>query len=130
MRQAYVHEAVLVMRPGADLRAPGAAITVALCGHWEHQPPCPLAAHHTRAERDGDRVLVRTLFATEPDTEQLVRDRIDLALSEGRLLGEDAVVTDWRLHGSGRSDVTAEEADHAGRLTCARLRDRRAGGQA
>jgi len=44
MRQAFAHEAILVVQPQADLRAPGAAITVALCGHWEHQPPCPLAA--------------------------------------------------------------------------------------
>jgi hypothetical protein len=36
MREAFAHEAVLVMEPDADMRAPGAAITVALCGHWDH----------------------------------------------------------------------------------------------
>ena len=39
-----------MMPAPADDGAPGAAVTVALCGHWEHPPPCPLAPHHTRAE--------------------------------------------------------------------------------
>ena len=105
------------MQPDADLRAPGAAITAALCGHWDHEPPCPLAAHHTQAERAGDRVRLRTLFATEPDAEQVVRERIDQALSIGHLRGPDAVVTQWRLDTSLPSEVTADEADHAERLT-------------
>jgi hypothetical protein len=117
MRQPFAHEAILVMEPGADLRAPGAAITVALCGHWDHQPPCPLAAHHTRAERVGDEVHLRTLFAAEPDTEHVVRQRIDHALSGGELDGPDAVVTRWQLRTSRPSNVTADEADHAERLT-------------
>ena len=105
------------MGSDADLRAPGAAITAALCGHWNHQPPCPLAAHHTRAERVGDQVHVRTLFATEPEAEHLVRQRIDHALSDGQLEGPDAVTTRWQLHTSRRSEVTTEEAGHAERLT-------------
>lgn len=117
MRRTYVHEAVLVMHPEADLQAPGAAITVELCGHWEHPPPCPLAAHHTRSEQVGDRVVLRTLFATEPAAEQVVRDRIDLALTAGQTHGPDGAVTHWRLHSSRRSDLTAEEAGHAQRLT-------------
>jgi hypothetical protein len=117
MRQAFAHEAVLLMPPEGDVRAPGGAITVALCGHWDHEPPCPLAAHHTRAERDGDRVLVRTLFAAEPEDESLVRQRIDQALSAGELAGPDAVVTRWRLDASRSSEVTADDADHAERLT-------------
>ena len=117
MRHAFAHEAVVVMPPDADLRAPGGAITAALCGHWDHKPPCPPAAHHTRAERVGDRVHLRTLFATEPDTEDLVRQRIDQALASGELQGPDAVITNWQLRASGRSEVTAEEANHALRLT-------------
>jgi hypothetical protein len=45
---------VLALPPGADERAPGAAVTVAPCGHWEHEPPCPLAPHHVRAARAED----------------------------------------------------------------------------
>ncbi|WKU05472.1 hypothetical protein [Micromonospora sp. HUAS LYJ1] len=116
MRQAFAHEAVLVLEPDGDIRAPGAAITVALCGHWDHQPPCPLAAHHTRTERVGDLVQLRTLFAAEPEAEDLVRRRIRGILSGGELLGPDGAVTHWRLRSSGPSAVTAEEADHAERL--------------
>ncbi|PMR59523.1 hypothetical protein C1A38_18845 [Verrucosispora sp. ts21] len=117
MRQAFVHEAVLVLEPDGDIRAPGAAITVGLCGHWDHQPPCPLAAHHTQTERVGDLVHLRTLFAAEPDAEDLVRQRINDTLSRGELLGPDETVTRWRLRSSGPSEVTPEEADHAERLT-------------
>ncbi len=49
--------------------AVGAAVTVALCGHWEHEPPCPLAPHHTSASPDGGVVQVRTIFVAEPRLE-------------------------------------------------------------
>jgi hypothetical protein len=116
MRGAFAHDAVVRMTPEADLRAPGAAITVALCGHWEHQPPCPLAPHHTRADRTGDDVHLRILFATEPSTETTVRDRIDAALSDGQLSGPDGVTTLWQLHRSQSSEVHADELEHAERL--------------
>lgn len=66
MRQAFAHDAVLSMERDADIRAPGGAITVALCGHWDHEAPCPLSPHHTSAIRDGSHVVLRTLFAVEP----------------------------------------------------------------
>lgn len=106
MRVAYAHEAVLVMDPDDDLRAPGAAITVELCGHWEHEPPCPLAAHHTNAYRVGEQVRIRTLFASDPTDEDVVRNRIDQALARGH----------WRLESSGPAEVSAGEAAHAERL--------------
>jgi hypothetical protein len=117
MRQAYAHDAVLDMAPDADTRAPGAAITVALCGHWDHRPPCPLAAHHTAVDRVGDGTHLRILFATEPDQEGVVRQRIDDALAGGELAGPDRVTTRWRLRGSRPGEITPAEADHAERLT-------------
>jgi hypothetical protein len=116
MRRAFAHEAVLVMASDADICAPGAAITVALCGHWEHEPPCPLAPHHCQATRvDGD-VLLRILFAAVPDTEGTVRRRIDEALAAGRLDDPSGAGTRWQLRASRRSDVSAQEFDHAERL--------------
>jgi hypothetical protein len=106
MRQAYAHDAVLAMAPEADLDAPGAAITTALCGHWRHDPPCPLAAHHTGVHRDGEQVRLRILFATEPHRVDEVRDRIDAALAAG----------EWRLVSSACARVAAGERDHARRL--------------
>jgi hypothetical protein len=50
----FVHEAAIDVADGADPRAPGGAITVALCGHWEHEPPCRWP-HHTDITPDGDR---------------------------------------------------------------------------
>ena len=69
------------MEPHADLRAPGAAITVALCGHWNHEPPCPLAPHHVSADEDDGELRVRVLFAAERDKEREVRHLIEQALS-------------------------------------------------
>lgn len=103
------------MAADADLRAPG-AVTRALCGHWEHEPPCPLAPHHTWAQRRGDRVQVRTLFVVEPERAQQARDLIVAALSLGRLVGPDGACMIWQLESSSVSVVRAEENAHAERL--------------
>jgi hypothetical protein len=114
-RRPYAHDAVVRMAPDADIRAVGAAVTVALCGHWEHPPPCPLAAHHTRADRVDDEVRVRILFATEPEREAEVRQRIAAALAGGHLDGPDGP-TAWRLVHDGAGTIEPDEVDHAARL--------------
>ena len=106
MRQVYAHDAVIVPAPGTDPGAPGAAVTTALCGHRRHEPPCPLAPHHTTAEPDGDRLRLRILFATEPDRVDEVRARIDAALAAG----------DWQLVSSGCTRLEPTERPHARRL--------------
>jgi hypothetical protein len=116
MRQAFAHNAELVMASTEDLGAPGAAVTVALCGHWQHEPPCPVAPHHSRAERDGDSVHLRTLFAVDPAQAAEVRRRIDEALRAGEIRGPDHATTRWELRRSGPADVTAEEREQAERL--------------
>jgi hypothetical protein len=117
IRQAFAHNAVIVMGSAKDLGAPGAAITVALCGQWDHEPPCPLAPHHSSAVRDGDNVRLRILFAVELAKEPLVRRRIDEALGGGELCGPDGATTNWQLLSSEAAEVSAEEAAHAERLT-------------
>jgi len=104
MRLAYAHQAMITTT--GDDREPGAAITVALCGHWDHEPPCPLAPHHTAAAREGDTVRLRVLFVTEPHHVDEVRKRIDDALAAG----------DWRLIESGCARVDESERNHARRL--------------
>jgi hypothetical protein len=116
MRQAFVHTAELAMPAGEDAAAVGAAITVALCGHWEHEPPCPLAPHHSSADRDGDTVRVRTLFAAEPDQEPEVRRLIEQALSGGQLSRPDGTAARWQLRHSEAAEVSPDELAHAGRL--------------
>src|SRR3954452_18585 len=106
-RVPFAHDAVLAMGPDEDDRAPGGAITVALCGSGEHEPPCPLAPHHTRAERNGDRVRLRVLFAAGRDREPRVRALSDDAVTSGGR---------WRLLESAASAVRPGEQDHAARL--------------
>jgi hypothetical protein len=112
----YAHDAVLEMSPDGDLRAPGAAITVALCGAWDHEPPCPLAPHHTDAERDGSEVRLRVLFATEPPFEEEVRRRIDGALEAGSLDQGSGSTAHWHTVWSGPADVREGELGRARRL--------------
>ena len=107
MRCPFAHELVLIIEPDVDVAAVGAAITVALCGHWEHEPPCPLAPHHTSAARVGGEVQVRTLFVVDPAREREIRRHIESAVADG---------TPWRVVRSGASTVLPEETDHVLRL--------------
>ena len=116
MRQVFAHDAVLAMQPDDDAAAPGAAITMAVCGHWEHDPPCPLAPHHTAAERDGDLVRLRVLFAAEPVDEPEVRRRIDDALARSELETPDGAIARWRLVSTEVGTVRPDEAEHGQRL--------------
>lgn len=119
MRQAFAHTAELGMPAGDDPAAVGAAITVALCGHWEHEPPCPLSPHHSHAERDGEdgeTVRVRTLFAAEPDQEPEVRRRIEQALRGGEGDRPDGSTARWQLRRSEAAEVSPDELAHAERL--------------
>jgi hypothetical protein len=116
VRQAFAHDAVVTMDSEGDARAPGAAITDALCGHWEHQPPCPLAPHRTDAQRSGGQVRLRVLFAAEPAAEAEVRRRIQAALSGGTLTGPDGGTTRWQLRSAEPGQLRDDEAGHAERL--------------
>jgi hypothetical protein len=104
VRQAFAHDAVVIIEPDEDVRAIGGAVTTALCGHWEHEPPCPLAAHYTGTEVSGDAVTVHILFAADPTDEGEVRRRIEDALSR------------WELRGTRPGVVQPDELDHAQRL--------------
>ncbi len=70
-------------------------MTVALCGHWEHEPPCPLAPHHTQVDRIGGEVRVRILFAAQPHLEGAIRELIESALSGEQLWGLGSTITRW-----------------------------------
>ena len=104
-REPYVHQASLRWQGEGDERAPGGAITEALCGSLDHEPPCPLAAHHTSTERRGDHLHVRVLFACEPADEPAVRSGIDAALARS-----------WEVVAGGPDNVRADETEHAERL--------------
>lgn len=127
----YVHEARLRIDGAAsDPAAPGAAITVALCGHWGHPPPCPLAAHHTSFSQDGDTVVLRIIFATAASDEGEVRRRIDGALALGALAVPGGGTARWILLAAG-PDATGPKGSrtrqpHRGHIVhlCPRLPSR------
>jgi hypothetical protein len=115
-RLTGVHRAVLALSPGADRRAPGGAVTAALCGSWEHPPPCPLAPHHTAVDGADDGVEVRVVFAAAPADEYEVRRRIVAALDAGETTGPDGVVSRWRLVEAAPGTLRDYERDLAARL--------------
>jgi hypothetical protein len=115
-RAPYVHEAQLALEAGADLAAPGGAVTAALCGAFVHPPQCPLAPHHTSTVLTGDGLAVRVLFAVEPAAEGEVRSRVDRALAAGFCDGPDGRRSRWTLRRSGPGVIAAGEREHASRL--------------
>ena len=116
MPTPYVHQATLVMSSEADLDAPGAAITLELCGSWDHTPPCPFP-HHVNAERAGETVKLRVLFAAGPESEEDVRRRIDNALSAGRVTDSAGTSIRWEFVGSTSAELSDPELARARRLT-------------
>lgn len=116
VRKAFVHDAVVAMQPGGSPEALGGAITMALCGHWDHQPPCPLAPHYVASFPAGETVTLRVLFATEPANEQRVRSLIGEALAAGQLTGPDGRVVTWQLRSASPGRIRPDEEDHAAQL--------------
>lgn len=97
MRSGFVHEAIVKLDDGGDPATVGAAVTVALCGHWEHEPPCPLAPHNTSAIPQDGALAVRVRFVCEPADEMRVRQLIESALRGGRGERPTGEPTTWDL---------------------------------
>ena len=84
-----------------DAAALGGAVTVALCGHWEHEPPSRWP-HHTTSNpypEEAGSWLVTVRFDASPADESLVRQRITAALAAGALTGPAGDVSTWTLTG-------------------------------
>jgi hypothetical protein len=90
-------------------------VTKALCGHWDHEPPCPLAPHHSAVRQLDEGIQLRVLFAVEPELESTVRRRIEAALAEGHLDGPEGEVA-WTMTSSSRREITPDERAHGERL--------------
>lgn len=111
-REAFVHDAVVAMQSGGSPNAPGAAITLALCGSWGD----PLGPHYVSNTQADETVTLRVLFTTEPVNEQHVRTLIGEALATGRLQGPDSLVATWQLRSAAPGKVRVDEDDHAAHL--------------
>ncbi|HEU4422718.1 MAG TPA: hypothetical protein VFR67_09295 [Pilimelia sp.] len=116
MRSAFVHEATIEFAKGADEGAPGAAVTVALCGHWEHDGACRWPHNTAVDRRSGPSAQVRTVFACEPDDEDAVRRRIATALRTGSLGTPSGTTSRWMVISDRADHVRPSEAALATRL--------------
>lgn len=104
--RAHVIEAQLLLPAGFDPAAIGAAVTVELCGHWEHEDACRWP-HNSAIESDRDPARFRTLFVADEAESAVVHERI-----EATLRGAAA----WRVVSIRSRPVAASERDLAQRL--------------
>jgi hypothetical protein len=116
MREAFAVEAVVGLTPGTDPRALGGAVTLALCGAFEHPGPCPLAPHRTTTERRGDELTVRVVAACDREQRTEVVRRIEGALAAGAVVDPDGAVQRWRPGTSRPSVLRDDERELADRL--------------
>jgi hypothetical protein len=95
----YEYTATVEIAEDGDARAIGGAVTVALCGHWEHDGPCRWP-HHTEAVATGSgRHVVTTRFTCAEDEVSVVRAQIGAAVASGSLEGPDGHTTTWTVVG-------------------------------
>jgi hypothetical protein len=106
---AYVLEAEIELEEGADPRAVGAAVTVELCGHWEHEGPCAWP-HNSAIDAARTPALLRTIYVADEDEEPEIRDRIVRSLNQA---------ADWSVEGIRARPIADDERDLANRLASA-----------
>ena len=85
--RAFVVEAELALGDELDPAAVGAAVTVELCGHWEHEGPCRWP-HNSAIDVKRAPARFRRMFVANDAEAAIVRDRIERVLRSG---------VEWRL---------------------------------
>jgi hypothetical protein len=72
-RNAMAVDAELALNSGEDSRAPGGQVTVALCGHWEHDGPCRWP-HNSRIDTSSGTACLRTVVVvTDSERDEITR---------------------------------------------------------
>ena len=94
MKRCFVQCAQVVLEPGADEAAPGGAVTVALCGSWDHEGACRWP-HQTSTAWCDLRGQVRVVFVADEEDEEKVRALIERALAGGECVGPDGKLSRW-----------------------------------
>ena len=103
---AFVLEAAIALADDCDPAAVGAAVTVELCGHWEHEGACRWP-HNNAVDASHRPARFRTLFVAGDGEAVEVRKRIEEALRGGEA---------WRVVSVGERPVAAHERALADRL--------------
>jgi hypothetical protein len=109
MAPVHAHEAVLELEADADAAAPGAAVTIALCGHWQHEGTCRWPHRTSVISQDGRVLHVRILYAASAAEQHEVGSRIATSLNRGELAVFDGRVQRWRVLREGASHPLENE---------------------
>lgn len=117
MAPVHAHEAVLELDAEADPGAPGAAVTAALCGHWQHEGACRWPHRTSVVSLIGHLLTARVLFAAAPADLEEVRARIVAGLGRGSLAGPGGAVSRWRVRQEAPSRPLEGEAPLAAELS-------------
>jgi hypothetical protein len=98
-RKAFVHAAELVLDEGVEPTAPGAAVTIGLCGQIDHEGPCRWPNNHDIDDSVAP-ARFRTVVVCEPVDEPEIRSRIEDALRGS---------AGWRVTSMGSRTLTPDE---------------------
>ena len=96
----FQHSYDLRLASGGDKQAPGAAITVGLCGHWDHEGPCRWPHHSTVTHLQADDFRLTVDVTCKVHERSQVLDRLRQAILGGELVGPDGRLTRWKLLGT------------------------------
>jgi hypothetical protein len=102
----YVHMAAASLAAAVDPSTVGAAVTVELCGRWQHRGVCRWP--HNNDVRGQEPTQFRVLFVADERDEFEVRRRIEKALRSAR---------GWSVLSSGPRPVRPSERALAARLS-------------
>jgi len=119
MKRTFMQCAEVLLEPDADARAPGGAVTLALCGSWDHAGACRWP-HETSATWDERQGHVRVVFVAGEDEEKQVRDLITQSLAGGECVGPDGKRSRWAATGHGAGVVSESEETLGRRIAGAR----------
>ena len=96
-RYKHIKTYALRLEKDADKRSPGAAVTVALCGHWEHDGSCRWP-HYSSISTDENGLLRLVVEFDAPVNElKEVTTRIEGALKARQLEGPDGRLSKWQF---------------------------------
>jgi hypothetical protein len=103
MVPVHAHEAILELETDSDAAAPGAAVTIELCGHWRHDGSCRWPHRTVVTSQVGRELSLRVLHAASPSEAHEVRSRIAAGFHRGELTGPDGGVHRWHVLREGIS---------------------------